>query len=178
MGYYNFAFHLGDNFDMIVVRLPNQKNNSFVKMLLLLPPPPSLPCVWSKTSRTNKKKKKPTAKLLIFKCTQCLTWVECRLSLQNYGWLWLQTLNDVKTQNHYAIRVKVVQQFVFIIIIVVSFWGRGLYYIHLKSNEKDNGSWSWVLICNPMSSRRERESGWEDKRRLSKVSLFWNRAWL
>jgi hypothetical protein len=76
MGYYNFAFHLGDNFDMIVVRLPNQKNNSFVKMLLLLLPPPPrfLPCVWCKTSRTNKKKeKKTTAKLLIFKCTQCLT---------------------------------------------------------------------------------------------------------
>jgi hypothetical protein len=59
MGYYNFAFHLGDKFDMIVVRLPNQKKKkkkgSFVKMLVV---------VLLSLVATGKKKQKKTKKIL------------------------------------------------------------------------------------------------------------------
>jgi hypothetical protein len=143
------------NLTWLFVRLPNQKiKSSFVKMLLLL-----LLCVCVETSGTKKRKKK-TAKLLIFKCTQWLnlSWlppISPKLRLL-YD---LQTLNDVETRNHYAIRVKVVQQFVFIIIIIIIlfFLGGGGCIIFIWSRMKRNGSWSWVLIRNPPSSRRERE---------------------
>ncbi len=52
--------------------------------------------------------------------------------------------NDVETQNHYAIRVKVVQQFLFLLLLLLLVFGGGVCIIFIWSRMKKK----WIMIMS------------------------------
>ncbi len=141
-----------------------------------------LVCVWYKTSGTQQKINKiknTTAKLLIFKCTQWLTWVDCLLSLQNYGcydltnpeWCRNSLLKPLCNKSKSCSAICCYYYYYY-------FLGGGgvvLYSSEVEWKEMDHDHEYWSAI---LWAQEERERVDERTKEGSKVSLFWNKAWL